>query len=257
MTAQHYAASNKPIRAVLAGSRPFLVAQSNLRRALSAFAKVGVNHVDIRISPLGGDDEGPAKVRAVFGALAGVSDIEIGRTLGFQGLLGHAAVALGLVDDYSVGVGYWESFNHAAVISRQRATHNRGKPARAAVPGVYFPSLAATVPRQIGRQLLSNVDVRSRLACRIDSCAADIGLAAADPRPHYLHSRTTEVGELLRFPPAWRPNAEKEKLDKAARFRRLINEQLLPAAATPLGTRTLETLAKELCRHPATGYAAS
>ncbi len=257
LTTQHYGQSSTRIRAVLSGSRAFLCGEGVLRRALLQLKRVGVSHVDVRLSPLGGEDEGAAKIRSTFRALANVRDIGLPLTLGLQGLLGPTALALGLTDAFSVGVGYLESYSYSAMVGRQRATPNPEKPPRSAGAGVYFPRLSVTLPRPIAELLLSDTGIRDRLACRLDSCATGIDQAAVDPRRHYLHSRTNEIQELLAYPPAWRPNAQKDHLGEALKLRRLINSNHRSEDMQPLKTRTVSVLIKEIASQPAEGWQAS
>jgi hypothetical protein len=70
-----------------------------------------------------------------------------------------------------------------------------------------------------------------------------------------LHSRTQDVQDLLRYPAAWRPNAQKTRLEEAIKLRRLVNENHLPACMSLISVRTMTSLVQEIAREPATGWA--
>lgn len=115
-----------------------------------------------------------------------------------------------------------------------------------AVAGIYLPGLAATVGRNLGKQLLENTDIRTRIGCRIGTCGSSVFGPAADPRAHYLHSRSTEMHVMLARPPAWRPTIEIDRLQRALELRELVNRSYLPDTAKPFNVRTLRSLIDDI-----------
>ena len=55
-------------------------------------------------------ERGPRRFRSTFSILAAFRGAGIPVTLGFQSNIGHAAIALGLVDRFSTGVGHRERY---------------------------------------------------------------------------------------------------------------------------------------------------
>ncbi len=122
--------------------------------------------------------------------------------LGQSGNIGRAAVALGHAD----GVGMREQFNCADVISRQKQAPREPvdgeEQSGAAVGGIYLAGLSLTLPRKVGRALLENTDLRTKIGCRIDECGRSVAGPSNDPRMHYLHARAAEMADMLARPAA-------------------------------------------------------
>lgn len=242
--------TDKPVRATLVlGSRYGARAAADL--ALQ-YAQAGVRQVELRVTPLGGDEESLAKVRSVFAIADAFSAAELSVTLGLSGNIGQAAVALGHVQHYSVGIGMLERVDHAAAISRQKAPP---KPAeggedeqgpRGAVAGIYLPGAAATVSRTAGAALLGHSDIRLRLGCRLGECGRSVAGPTHDPRAHYLHARAQEMEQVLSQPPRWRATREIDRLHRAIELREIINLRYRLPGVPELKTRTLRSLIDDI-----------
>jgi hypothetical protein len=242
--------SDKPVRAALIISRKFAVAAAE--RLAQEYAGAGITALDLRVTPLGGDNESVAKIRSVFGIADRFAEVGIEVVLGFSGNIGQAAVALGHVAHYSVGVGLREQVNHTAAITRQktplpeRPDDSEGNGRFGAVAGIYLPGPAITVGRKAGKALLDNTDIRTRIGCRIGSCGNSVSGPAVDPREHYLHARAHEMDALMTRPSAWRATVEIDRLRRALELRELINAHYLTPEIRPLKTRTLESLINDI-----------
>ena len=180
------------------------------------YAGAGISEVEIRFSPFGGDDEGIRKIRTAFGVLDQFREHDLTVTLGLSGNIGRAALAIGHADAYSVGLGMLEKVNHAQTMARYRKAPDPDKDqAGGAAGGIYLPLLGATVSAEAARQLLSHTGIRTRVGCRIGSCRNSVTGPLDDRRAHYLHSRSSEVAEMLRRPAPWRGAMEIDRLNEA------------------------------------------
>ncbi|SIN53610.1 Uncharacterised protein [Mycobacteroides abscessus subsp. abscessus] len=239
------AVGDKPARAVITVSTAAL---SRLSINLAAeYAAAGIADVEIRFSPFGGDDEGIRKIRNAFGVLDQFREYDITVTLGLSGNIGRAALAMGHAHAYSVGLGMLEKVNHAQTMARYRTAPDPDKDqGGGAAAGIYLPRLGATVSAKAARQLLSHTDIRTRVGCRIGSCRNSVTGPLDDRRAHYLHSRASEVAEMLRRPAPWRGAMEIDRLNEAIGLRERVNEHYLSDDVHKLGTRTLRSLIDEI-----------
>lgn len=248
LTAQACRQTGKQVRAILTVSRQFLAESGKARQVGQSFKRAGVDSIDLRLSPLGGEDEGPRKIASTFGILRDLAASGLFTTLGFQGNIGQTALSLGLVDSYSTGIGYREQVNHMAVIRRQKQPPTPNADSFGPVAGVYIPEAAITVPRNIARVLYADTGIRSRLACSLGSCSDSIEGPITDPRAHFLHSRAALVTRTLEAPKAWRAGLEQDRLHRATMTRKLIDKHL-PPGTSPLKTRTITALQKEVSKY--------
>lgn len=236
---------DKPTRAVITVATTAL---SRLGIDLAAeYAGAGIGDVEIRFSPFGGDDEGIRKIRNAFGVLDQFREHDITVTLGQSGNIGRAALAMGHADAYSVGLGMLEKVNHSQTVARYRKAPDLNKDqGGGAAGGIYLSPLGATVSAKAARQLLSHTDIRTRVGCRIGSCRNSVTGPLDDRRAHYLHSRSSEVAEMLRRPAPWRGAMEIDRLNEAIGLRERVNEHYLSDDVHKLGTRTLRSLIDEI-----------
>lgn len=165
------------------------------------YAGAGIRAIETRFSPLGGDDEGIRKIRTTFGELDQFREHGMTVTLGLSGNIGRAALAMGHADAYSVGLGMLEKVNHAQTMARYRKAPDPDKDqGGGAAGGIYLPRLGATVSAKAARQLLSHTDIRTRVGCRIGGCRSSVTGPLDNRRAHYLHSRASEVADMLTRP---------------------------------------------------------
>lgn len=250
-------ATDKDVRPVLTlGSR---VGVGLIRQAAEEYANAGFTKIEIRISPLGGENDGIPKIKNAFRMLDHFTDAGFSVTLGQSGNIGQAAVALGHAEHYSVGVGQLESVNHAQIVQRQSkppALDDEGKrKGGGGWEGVYLPGIALTVSKKVGTALLGHTGIRTRIGCRLGSCASSIMGPLSDHRTHYLHSRAAEMERMLAQPPAWRSKGEIDRLVRAVELRRLINDKYHIPGTPELKTRTLESIIGEIEANRATAVA--
>lgn len=233
-----------PVRAVLVLERRFGV---KIAVDLAAqYSQTRIARLELRLSPFGGEDESLAKIKSAYVILDAFRNAGVVTTLGLSGTIGHAAVAFGHADRYSVGVGQLEHVSHTSTISAQQRPpqldENGKKKSGGGGDGVYLPGIAQTVSRAAAGALLGHSDIRLRLGCRLEGCAASVAGPTTDPRRHYLHARTQEMDDLLQRPVPWRPTIEIDRLSKALAFRELINDRYRTGLKTDLKTRTLRSL---------------
>ncbi len=154
---------------------------------------------------------------------------------------------MGHADAYSVGLGMLEKVNHPQTMARYRKAPDPDKDqGGGAAGGIYLPLLGATVSAKAARQLLSHTDIRTRVGCRIGSCRNSVTGPLDDRRAHYLHSRSSEVAEMLRRPAPWRGAMEIDRLNVAIGLRERVNEHYLSDDVHKLGTRTMRSLIDEI-----------
>jgi len=234
-----------PIRPILAVQRTFLAEGSRAAEVASQYRRTGVTSIDLRLSPLGGEHEGPRKVRSSFSISAAFRDAGLAVIMGSQGNIGHVALALGLIERFSVGIGYRESYNYKQAINRQGKASAGGDGRFGPRSGVYLPEAAITIPRRIAEALYQDRQIRTRLACREGACAEAIDGPTRDPRGHYLHARTSEIAATLARPLRWRPMLERDRLTRAVEMRTILDRHL-PSGTPSFSSRTLRTLIGEL-----------
>jgi hypothetical protein len=244
------AATGMPVRAILLARREFLARPGVAAEVARRYADVGVTDLDLRLSPLGSDDEGARKIRSAYDIVHAFKHEGISVGLGGQGLLGQAGLALGIVDRFSVGIGMRESTDHGSAISNQRKPRSADAKFFGVQPGVWLHGAEVAVPRRVAAVLLSDPDIRSRIACQIGGCAGDIAKPLADARTHYLHSRVEMVNSLMERPAAWRGSHEEDRLRRALEMRAVVNGRLPPTIKDvkvhPIKTRTIEGLLTEI-----------
>lgn len=250
-------ATDKDVRPVLTlGSR---VGAGLVRQAAEEYANAGFTQIEIRISPLGGENDGVPKIKKAFRMLDQFTDAGLNVTLGQSGNIGQAAVALGHAEHYSVGIGQLESVNHASIVQRQSKPpilDDEGKKkGGGGWEGVYLPGIALTVSKKVGADLLGHTGIRTRIGCRIGSCASSIVGPLSDHRTHYLHSRAAEMEKILAQPRAWRSKGEIDRLVRAVELRKMINDKYRTPGTPELKTRTLTSIIGEIESDQATAVA--
>lgn len=237
---------DRPVRPIVIIQRKYAMVRG--RALANAYVDSGIERIELRVTPCGGEDEGTHKIRSVFSIADAfrVSGLDV--VLGCSGNIGQTALALGHVTGFSVGVGMREKVDHKGTMSRQvrSVDDDDDGPFYGPQAGVYLPGAALTVRRATAHALLSDRDIRTRIGCRIGGCAHDIAGPASDPRAHYLHARAHEVAQLLARPAAWRPTMEQDRLERAIELREIINAHHLPPETAPFKTRTLRGLLAEI-----------
>jgi hypothetical protein len=237
-------------RAILLARREYLVGPGVAADLARRYADIGVLALDLRLTPLGTDGEGARKVRSAYDIVNAFGREGITVTLGYQGLLGPTALALGMVSGFSVGIGMRESVNHVDAIATQRKPKDKDSDFFGAQPGIWLPGPETAVPRRVAHALLTDPRIRSRLACNLGSCSVDIAGPLGDARTHYLHSRVEEISALLSRPAAWRAAQEESRLRRAVEMRGIVNAHLPPTISDspvyPIKTRTVEVLLAEI-----------
>ncbi|OSP08801.1 hypothetical protein B7W94_03975 [Microbacterium sp. LEMMJ01] len=232
-----------PVRPVL--TLRARVNQELINRLARDYASAGISSIELRFTPLGGENDGIQKVRSAFAAADVFREQGMHVVLGRSGNVGQAGFALGHVDGFSVGLGQMEHVNHAGDISRQNRPpklDEDGKRKGGAWQGVYLPGIAATLSMKRARALLEHSDVRTRLGCRIDACGQSLLGPLDDYRSHYMHARAAEVANLLATPEPWRAKRETDRLTRAIELRELVNSSYRADNDPQLNTRTLRSL---------------
>jgi hypothetical protein len=232
----------QPSRAILTISARNAVQLVDELDLAAEYARAGVDVIEIRLSPFGGEDVSLARIRNAFAVLDAFRSHGMRVTVGHCGTIGLVAVAMGHADAHSLGIGYLEQFNHTAAINRQARPPAADAEHRGPTAGVYLPAIAATVPRKLAAALLENREIRTRLACRTGICRSGILEPVESPRVHYVHSRAAEMASLLARPKPWRAKLETDRLIERLQLRERVNKHCLPSGASTIETRTLRSL---------------
>lgn len=236
--------ADAPVRVIAAVPRRWLTTGDNAAQLADEYAQLGVDEIELRVSPLGGRDESLTKIRAVHRALAQFRPHFSHITLSQQGLLGAPTLALGLIDTFTVGVGMKEHYDFSKIKTPQERgdddEHLFGPRA-----GVYLPAASTTVDKGVATVFYQDVNLRSRLRCAHQCCPNSIDGPVRDARKHYLHSRLGQLDELADKPEPWRATSEHRRLTAALETLRILNEHV-PPKGHPIKTRTLEALVQLL-----------
>ena len=237
----------RPVRAILLASREFLAHGNTARELADRYLAAGIEAIELRLSPLGGEDESFSKIRSALDIVTAFAGSGLHVFLGQQGQLGQTALALRLVRAFSVGIGMNEHVNHAAVIKRQSQTKDAEdeEVRQGPVAGVYLSEAAITVTRRTARALYQDRSLRTKLSCPLAPCAAQYDGPLLDVRAHDLHAREQSVATLQSRPASWRSTQEQDRLNRALEFRDFLNRNL-PAGLRPFKTRTVRGLLNEI-----------
>jgi hypothetical protein len=238
------AVGSSDVRVVVAANRDRLdEAEGQAARVLAeGLATVGVSNVELRLSPTGDRDMSLAKLRSIFDLVELFEDNIDTVVLGYQGIIGPAAIAAGLTSAFSVGVGLREKYDYSSL----RQPRSGGDNSYGPQPGVYLPAAGSTVTKKMAVGLYKDPDIRSRLRCPYSCCKGNIEGPATDPRAHYLHSRASQLTEVLDKPIAWRGRMEQQRLQESLDTAVMINDGHVPKDCHPIKTRTLRSLIEYL-----------
>jgi hypothetical protein len=234
------AAGTTDVRVIVAANRDRLARDDGLagRELADGLAAIGAASVELRLSPTGDREMSLNKVRSIFSVVRDFEDSIQNVVLGYQGILGPAALANGVSEGFSVGLGLREKYDYSSLRQPRSSSDSSYGPQ----PGVYLPSAGSTVTRRMAADLFKDSGIRSRLRCPYLCCRGNIEGPAADPRTHYLVSRTRQLTELLDKPIAWRARMEQQRLQGAVDTATMINDGHVPADSHPIKTRTLKSL---------------
>jgi hypothetical protein len=241
--------ADRPVRVILTASQRYL--RSRATALAEQYREAGICHLELRMSPFGGEDESLKKITDGFRISKEFTDAGLHVTLGYSGNLGQVAVALGHAAAYSVGVGMMEHVDHKTQVNRKSKPprpREDGESGGGPQAGVYLPALAYTAPPKVAKRLMEQSDLRVRIGCRVGRCGTSVLGPILDVREHYLHSRDREVAALMAQPVGWRPTAELERLRKALILRDRINRTYLAPGQPPIKTRTLDGLIEDIER---------
>ncbi|MBD3915085.1 hypothetical protein IEZ25_10705 [Nocardioides hwasunensis] len=241
--------SDRPVRAILTAPQRYL--RSRAAALGEEYHQAGIRHLELRMSPFGGEDESLKKIVDGFQIAQDLTEAGLHVTLGYSGNLGQVAVALGHAAAYSVGVGMMEHVNHMTQVNRKSKPPKPledGESGGGPQAGVYLPALAYTAPLRVARRLMEQSDLRVRIGCRVGSCGTSVLGPVLDVRGHYLHSRDLEVATLMAKPAGWRPTAELQRLRQALTLRNQINSNYLEVGQPAIKTRTLDSLIVDIER---------
>jgi hypothetical protein len=250
LVAETLGSGDAEVRAILLARRDRLAQPGVAAELAKRYADTGVTALDLRLSPLGANNDGSRKVRTAFEIIDTFNAEGISVNLGLQGNLGQTALALGIVGGFSVGIGVRESIDHGSAIAAQQKPRSKSDKFFGAQPGIWLHGAEVVVPRRVAQALFADPGIRSRLACSIGACGASVGGPLADARTHYIHSRTAEVVTMLSRPTRWRVSHEEARLVRAIDMRAIVNGHLPSkidqTPVHPVKTRLLEVLVAEI-----------
>ena len=88
----------KRVRAVVAAPRGLLTDDEVCKRWAREYSQAGVSEVELRLSPLGGEDESHRKISSALRIVEVFKATGLNVILGMQACIGQTALALGVVD---------------------------------------------------------------------------------------------------------------------------------------------------------------
>jgi hypothetical protein len=249
-------AGSEPVRVIVAANRDRLAADdfAAARYLADGLAAIGVASVELRLSPTGDKDMSESKIRSMFAVTEVFTDVIRHVVLGYQGIVGPAALAMGLAGGFTTGIGLREQYNYTS-LRKPHETDDDDDHAFGPQAGVRLPNTDLTVPRRFAEALYQDIGIRARLRCGYACCHGRIDGPAHDPRKHYLRSRTEELTAMLDRPVSWRPRMEQQRLERATDTIEMINAGHVPPKCHPIKVRTLRSLASLLDRTETTGTA--
>jgi hypothetical protein len=185
-----------PVR-LLASDTARLGILSKLREATSASA---IDALWIRATGFDITSSGPINLRRYITGVRGFHGLRVPVVGDRAGTLGLAMLALGVVSSISSGITVGERYDPRPLL----------KPRDGAgflpAPRVYIPAIGAFMDPGRATALLKHPSTRNWFACQ-RSCCRNHGMfdTLADPRRHFVVTRSEEVADLARIPEALRP----------------------------------------------------
>jgi hypothetical protein len=241
LTASHIRDSVR-IQPVIAGQLRFLASIEGRQQLIRGLRQVGSRSGELRLSPLGGGNDGPRKISHVFSLLDDLRASSIGARVAWIGGIGHSVFAIGLASDFVTGIGYRERFNfRSSVSSKTQKTGAEPLKPFGAQSGVYLPSAGVTVPRKSARALYDHRTLKGKLVCSLGRCADGHDGPARFPREHFVHSMAGFVETVNALPSAWRGQNEVDRLERAVGLVEFINDCAIDGVRL-LPSRTLRCL---------------
>ena len=221
----------EPVRAILSVQREFLLKEADPALIAARYRDAGVSSIDLRITPLGNQGDGPVKVRTALQLVEKFRDAGLEVTFGNQGLLGEVAAALGLATAIWSGSACGSrSASRKAFGTRSGGLSGRRQRANGQTAA---RKRASTSPRQ--RRYSTS---RWPRRCTRTKAIRQTCYAATQPAPHGWTLRLeTQVGttcargltapsDSRASPAQWRPNLMRERLDASLAVRQGIDSHL-------------------------------
>ena len=252
------AAGAEPVRVIIAANRDRLAANdfAAARYLADGLASIGVSTVELRLSPTGNKDMSESKIKSMLAVTQMFADVIPDVVLGYQGIVGPAAVSMGVVSGFTTGIGLREQYDYTNLRKPHEPAEDDDH-AFGPQAGVRLPNADATVPRRFAEALYQDIGIRARLRYTYACCQGCIDGPAHDPRGHYLRSRTEELTSMLDRPLAWRQRMEQQRLERATDTIEMINANHVPDKCHPIKTRTLRSLSSLLDRDEPTAAAST
>ncbi|HEV8361916.1 MAG TPA: hypothetical protein VGQ52_00235 [Gemmatimonadaceae bacterium] len=140
-------------------------------------------------------NSGPLNLRRYITGVRGFHELGIPVFGDRAGTVGLASLAFGITSGISSGITVGERYDPRALF--------KGKTGKGFLPAprVYVGAIGAFMDRKRATEFLRHATIKNRFACQ-RSCCTDRGLAdtLADPRRHFVVTRSEEVAELARVP---------------------------------------------------------
>lgn len=156
-----------------------------------------VDAVWLRPSNFGSNKSGPISIRRYLRLARKAHALGIPLVAERSGTLGIALVAYGAVGGIESGVTFGESYS---IASSKRSNGAPFVPS----PRVYISQLGAFLRREVAREFLTRRGYRSAFGCQRACCRKGVDDMIANPRRHFVVSRSREIAELSSIPPSYR-----------------------------------------------------
>jgi len=169
-------------------------------KTLSDLARSGAaNGVWLRMHAFGTNTAGALTLPRYLRLARSLHEIGLPVVAEKTGTVGLALLAFGAVVGVESGITHGERYDHRTLMKKPRGPQRGGL-----APRVYLPPIGVFLPRKAATTLLNTRGIRGTFGCQLLCCRRGIEDMLADPRRHFLVSRSHEVEALARVPGALR-----------------------------------------------------
>ena len=185
----------------------------------------------LRMHAFGSTSSGRLNLRRYVDVSRGLHDVGVPVVGERTGTVGLALMALGCIAGIESSITHGERCDIRAL----QRTPRPGERGFAPAPRVYIPSIGAFVNREPAAQFFGAPGIKNWFACQRSCCRRGHIDMLADPRRHFLITRSGEVGELASVPAELRPEHYLSTWLRPASDRIIRAARVLPELAKQRG----------------------
>lgn len=169
------------------------------RQVVRLLSSLPIDAVWLRIHNFGTSSSGPLSLRRYVDLARDLHELGVPIVAERTGTVGLALLSLGAVGGIESGITMGERFDYASLKRSPSGT------AFLPPPKVYIPTLGAFLSRSDAETLLQRRGMRMHVCQGAGCCQRGAEDMIANPRRHFVVSRSLEVSELSSLPAALRP----------------------------------------------------